>query len=409
MANFEYKARSRAGELVTGTLEAPTADGVAEQLLANGYVPVSVNELRQQSERIPLRSLQFGRGARIDLDDLVLFSRQMHTLIKAGVPIIRALRGLADTQKKPAMVKTLTSIVDDLETGRDLSQALANHPKVFPLLFSSMVQVGENTGQLDTAFLQLAGYLSLEKETRARVKAALRYPSFVIIAISVAIAIVSLFVIPAFEKVFRGFGAELPLATRILLGISNFTVSYWPYVLASGMLAFFGFRHYIQTEKGRLVWDRSKLRFPLVGSIILRATLARFSRAFAMGYGAGVPLVQALGFTARAVDNSFVGNKIDDIRISIERGDTLTRSAASTNLFTPLVLQMLSVGEETGAVDNMMLEVAEFYEREVDYDLKNLTSAIEPILIVFMGIMVLVLALGVFLPMWDLGSVARGG
>lgn len=407
MANFGYKARSRGGELVTGTIEAATADMVANQLLANGYVPVAVDELRQQSERIPLRSLQFGRGARIDLDDLVLFCRQMHTLIKAGVPIIRALRGLADTQKKPAMMKTLTAIVEDLETGRDLSQALANHPKVFPLLFSSMIQVGENTGQLDTAFLQLAGYLGLEKETRARIKSALRYPSFVVIAIAVAIAIVSLYVIPAFEKVFRGFGAELPLATRILLGVSGFAVSYWPHILATGLLAFFGFRQYIQTDSGRLVWDRSKLRFPLVGSIILRATLARFSRAFAMGYGAGVPLVQALGFTAKAVDNCFVGNKIDDIRISIERGETLTRSAASTNLFTPLVLQMLAVGEETGAVDNMMLEVAEFYEREVDYDLKNLTTAIEPILIVFMGIMVLVLALGVFLPMWNLGSIAR--
>lgn len=407
MANFAYKARSRGGELVTGTIEAATSDLVANQLLANGYVPVAVNELRQQSERVPLRSMQFGKGARVDLDDLVLFCRQMHTLIKAGVPIIRALRGLADSQKKPAMVKTLGNIVDDLETGRDLSQALANHPKVFPLLFSSMIQVGENTGQLDTAFLQLAGYLGLEKETRARIKAALRYPSFVILAIAVAIAIVSFYVIPAFEKVFRGFGAELPLPTRLLMWLSNFSISYWPHILAASLLAFVGFRHYIRTEKGRWNWDRNKLRFPLVGSIILRATLARFSRAFAMGYGAGVPLVQALGFTAKAVDNCFVGNKIDDIRISIERGETLTRSAAATNLFTPLVLQMLAVGEETGAVDTMMLDVAEFYEREVDYDLKNLTTAIEPVLIIFMGIMVLILALGVFLPMWNLGAIAR--
>ncbi len=350
---------------------------------------------------------KFERNGGVEIEDLILFCRQMHTLTKAGVPMIRALKGLTETARKPAMGRTLKAVCDDLESGRDLSGALARYPKIFPPLLTSMVQVGENTGKLDETFLQVATYLTMEKDTIDRVKQAMRYPTFVVVAISIAIAILSLFVIPTFEKVFKGFGAELPLPTRIILGISRFSVSYWPHILIILVLAFYGVRRWLRTDKGKYTWDKLKLRLPVVGSIILRATLTRFSRAFSMGFSAGVPLVQALSFTARAVDNSFVGERLEQMRNGIERGDTLTRSARSTGMFTPLVLQMLAVGEETGAVDQMLLEVAEFYEREVDYDLKNITSAIEPILIVFIGAMVLVLALGVFLPMWNLSQVVR--
>ena len=205
----------------------------------------------------------------------------------------------------------------------------------------------------------------------------------------------------------KGFHMQLPLPTRIILAISNFSVAYWPYLLVAGILAFFLIRRYLQTEKGRFKWDRAKLRLPIVGSILLRATLSRFARSFSMSFSAGVPLLQALGITARAVDNSYIESKLQQMGNGIERGDTLTNTAAGTEIFTPLVLQMLAVGEETGAIDTMLNDVAEFYEREVDYDLKNLTSAIEPILIVAIGGMVLVLALGVFLPMWNLTQIAH--
>jgi len=235
----------------------------------------------------------------------------------------------------------------------------------------------------------------------------LRYPTFVVIAISIAITIISLFVIPAFEKVFAGLGAELPLATRMLMGLSSFMQSYWYVLLGILVLAVFLTKRALKTERGLYIWDQYKLRIPLVGRILLRYTLARFSRGFNMSYTAGIPLSQALGFTSKAVSNSYIGEKIEQIRNGIERGDTLTRSATQTGIFTPLVLQMLAVGEESGSVDTMLNDVADFYEREVEYDLRNLSSAIEPILIIVIGAMVLVLALGVFLPMWNLGSTMR--
>jgi len=234
----------------------------------------------------------------------------------------------------------------------------------------------------------------------------MRYPTFVIIAIAIAMFIINMWVIPTFAKVFAGFGAELPLPTRILLSISEFTVNYW-YIIIGGILAsFFALRHYIRTEKGHWQWDRFLTRIPIVGSIVLRATLARFARSFSMSLSAGVPLVTGLALVSRAVDNVYVGGHIADMRNGIERGDTLTRTAANTEMFTPLIIQMLTVGEETGNVDEMLVEVADLYDREVDYDVKNLTSAIEPILIVFIGAMVLVLALGVFLPI--VGFSCRG-
>jgi MSHA biogenesis protein MshG len=328
----------------------------------------------------------------------------MYSLTRSGVPIIRALAGLIESSQNPRLRQVLAGVIDGLESGRDLSGSMAQYPDVFPSLITRMVQVGENSGNLEQAFEQLGAYLEFEKHTREQVKSALRYPTFVIIAIGVAIAILSLFVIPAFEKVFTSFGAELPLPTRIILAVSDFSVTYWAHILGGMAVAFFAFKRWRKTKSGAYRWDKFKLRLPIIGSILLRSTLARFARAFSMGYGSGVPLVQSLAFTARALENHYIGTKLDEMRNHLERGETLTRSAASLHIFTPLVLQMLSVGEETGSVDAMLNEVADFYEREVEYELKNLTSAIEPILIVVIGIMVLVLALGVFLPMWNLSS-----
>ncbi|PLX92006.1 MAG: MSHA biogenesis protein MshG [Desulfuromonas sp.] len=409
MPLFTYTARRPGGEQVTGELEMSTAAAVAGQLTENGLIPVRIEQGRGTTEKtskgfsLTLKK----RQKKVRLDDLILFCRQMYSLTRSGVPMMRSLHGLIESSQNPTLQKTLYGLIENLESGRDLSGAMAAYPTVFPNLMTRMVQVGESSGNLEESFRQLAEYLEFEKLTRERIKSALRYPTFVIVAIAIAMAILSLFVIPTFEKVFAGLGADLPLPTRIILGISNFSVSYWPYLLGLLIVAFFLLRSYLRTDQGAYRWDRYKLRLPIVGSILLRATLARFARAFSMGYGSGVPLVQALGYTARAIENRYLGEKLDDMRNQLERGDTLTRSAANLQIFTPLVLQMLAVGEETGSVDAMLLEVAGFYEREVEYDLKNLTSAIEPILIVIIGGMVLVLALGVFLPMWNLGALMR--
>lgn len=406
MPFFRYKARDTDGKLLEGQVEAASAEALAGQFQASNVIPINIEETTGKRD-LPISQRFKRRKTRVGLDDLILFCRQMYTLTAAGVPITRALRGLVDTARNQALGEALDEVVEELESGMELSGAFASHPKVFPPLLCRLVQVGEATGNLENVFLQLAVYFEREKDTINRVKAALRYPTFVLVAIFFAIMFISLFVIPAFEKVFSGMGAELPLATRILLGISGFMLQFWPLVIGLLVLLFVGVKQALKTERGRYLWDRYKLKIPLVGDIILRSTLVRFSRAFNMSYTAGVPLTQALGFTARGVGNAFVGEKIESIRNGVERGDTLTRSATQTGMFTPLVLQMLAVGEETGSVDTMLEDVAQFYEREVDYDLKNLSSAIEPIMIVIIGGMVLVLALGVFLPMWNLSSISK--
>ncbi|SDE03091.1 type II secretion system F family protein [Desulfuromonas thiophila] len=407
MPLYHYSAR-RAGQLVQGEIELASPAAVAAQLVENGLTPVRIAEAASRAGRTERSATGGLFQRRVRSEDLILFCRQMYALTRAGVPMLRALRGLMESSRNPRLRQALQGVIDGLESGRELSSALAAFPEVFPPLLTRMVQVGENSGNLEQAFEQLAQYLEFEKQTREQIKAALRYPTFVIVAIAIAISILTLFVIPAFEKVFASFGAQLPLATRIIMAVSHFARDWWPYIAGGLLLGSLLLRRYLRTVSGERLWDRLKLRLPLVGSILRRATLARFARAFAMGYGSGVPLVQALAYTARAIDNRYLGEKLEGMRNQLERGETLTRSAAASAIFTPLVLQMLAVGEESGSVDSMLLEVAGFYEREVAYELKNLTSAIEPVLIIIIGAMVLVLALGVFLPMWNLSSAMRG-
>jgi MSHA biogenesis protein MshG len=411
MPKFTYTARRGDGQQVNGELELASSAAVAEQLVDGGLIPITIKlggATQKDKSKARASGLTFlQRQKKVSSDDLILFCRQMFALTRSGVPMMRSLQGLIESAQNQLFKQSLQGVVESLEAGRELSVAMAGYPNVYPNLMVRMVQVGESSGKLEESFEQLATYLEFEKMTREQIKAAMRYPTFVIVAISIAMAILTLFVIPTFKKVFAGFGAELPLPTRIIMGISEFAVAYWPYILAAMFCTSFGVRRYVKTERGRWQWDKYKLRLPVVGSILLRSSLARFARSFAMGYGSGVPLVQALSYTSRAIENSYLGGKLNEMRNLLERGETMTRSAASLQIFTPLVLQMLAVGEETGSIDSMLLEVAGFYEREVQYELKNLTSAIEPILIVAIGGMVLVLALGVFLPMWNLSSVMK--
>jgi MSHA biogenesis protein MshG len=257
-------------------------------------------------------------------------------------------------------------------------------------------------------FLRLFDHLDFQQVMRNQVKAALRYPMFVIAAMVVAIAVVNIFVIPAFAKVFEGFGAELPLMTRVLLASSGFFTHYWWLMLLMLVGAVFFFRAWVATASGRHDWDRFKLRVPVAGKIVEKAALARFAASFALAMRSGVPIVQAMSVVAMTVDNDYVARKVEGMRDTIERGESVLRAAINAKVFTPVVLQMVAVGEESGSLDEMMEEVADMYQREVEYELKNLSAQIEPILIVFLGALVLVLALGIFLPIWDLGRVAMG-
>jgi MSHA biogenesis protein MshG len=344
--------------------------------------------------------------SKVRLVDLIQFSRQMHSMLRAGVPIFRAVTGLATTTGNRALAQTLNEVATGLESGHTLSDTLGRHPGVFSVFYVSLVRVGETSGKLSEIFHQLAIYLERDKNTRGKIKSALRYPTFVLSAIAIALAVISIWVIPAFSKLFGSFGAELPLPTRVLMAVSDFMLAYWPGLLLFLALLMVGARLYTGSEDGRYRWDKFKLRLPLVGSVIYQASLARFSHLFAMAMNSGVPLITALTVIAKALNNSYLEERILGMRGGIEHGKALSLTAANSGIFDPLVLQMLTVGEDSGTISELLTEVADYYEREVDYTTERLSAAIEPILTVVIGGLVLVMAMGIFLPMWNLASVA---
>lgn len=406
MPQFIYTARNNSGEALSGEIEGVDQNAVAAQLIRSGITPIEVSEVRQGRD-LGKQLKRWWYSRQPGIQDMIFLSRQMYTLMKAGVPIIRAINGLSDNLSNPRLVDTLRDVVHKLETGRELSAALAQHPQIFNHLFISMVRVGESTGNLDNAFLKLSEYLEREKETRERIRQAMRYPVIVLSFIAIAVIVINLFVIPQFANIFARFGADLPWQTKLLIASSNFMQGYWPHMLFVIGATVIWWRRYLKSEAGRYRWDRAKLRIPLIGKIVYEALLARFATGFGLTVRSGVPLIQGLNVTAHAVDNAYIGEKIQHMRIGIEKGDSLTRTAASTQMFTPLIIQMMQVGEETGSVDDMLDNVAGYYEREVDYKLKNLSSAIEPIMIIIVGALVFMLALGVFLPLWELSSVVK--
>lgn len=411
MPFFSYKGRDSGGALVHGVIEAADSSSVANQLAGDGVIPLDIQPHRAKpahSEPGPGQWLDRLRAPNIGHVDVLMFSRQMYTLLKAGVPIMGALKGLEQSTDNRSFARVIAEIQEGLDSGRPLAACLARHPRVFSHFYVAMVTVGELTGALERVFLRLFHHLEFEKAMREQIKSALRYPSFVLGTMAVALVIINLFVIPAFARVYQGMKAELPAMTRALIGFSDFMLSYWPVLLGGALGAALLARSFLGTVHGRLLWDRYKLRLPIAGTIVLKATLARFARSLSLALNAGVPAVQALTIVAQTVDNQHVGRSIDAMRIGVERGESILRTAAAAQVFTPVVLQMIAVGEESGALDDLMAEIAEMYQREVEYELASLSSQIEPVLIVGLGILVLILAIGVFLPIWDLGNVALG-
>jgi MSHA biogenesis protein MshG len=405
MAIFSYKGRSLRGEVVEGRLDADTVDQIAQRLLGAGITPIDIGLASERDSSLNKLWRSLG-GGKPKTTDLMMFSRQMHTITKAGVPMLRGLKGLQSSTHNDVLRDTLADIVSSLESGRDLGTSFARHPEIFPPLYVNMVRVGESTGTLDIAFMRLCDYLNTEQDVTDRVQSALRYPLMVVAAVILAIGIISVKVIPAFAPIFRSLGDNIPLPTRIIMGSSSLVQHYWWLMLLIAGLVFYGVRRYIHTDAGRFKWHRAKLRLPLFGSLVHEAILARVTRSFAICLSAGIPALQALGTIARTTGNDYVTEAILRLRDMVERGDSIGRAAATSGLFPPLVVQMISVGEETGELANLLSEVAEHYRRDVDYRLKNLSAVIEPVLIVAVGGVVLVLALGVFLPMWDMFAKA---
>ncbi|MFZ3219223.1 MAG: type II secretion system F family protein [Rhodoferax sp.] len=408
MAMYEWRGRNKRGEAVQGQLEAMTEGGVADQLSAIGVAPVHIALAPVAADGQAESWLDRLTRKPVVAEDIMVFSRQMYTLNKAGVPILRAFAGLQASATKPAMVDMLKDMRASLDQGRELSAAIARHADLFGAFYIAMIRVGEMTGRLTEVFLRLNEHMEFERDVRERIKQAVRYPIFVMVAMAIAVVILNIFVIPVFAKVFAGFNTQLPLITRGLLAFSGWMLAWWPLLLALVFVGVVLVRGYLRTPEGRYRWDARKIKLPIVGEIILKATLARFARSFALSSQSGVPLVQALTVVAQTVDNAYIGVRIEEMRDGIERGESISRCAAATGVFTPVVLQMIAVGEETGELDALLFEIAGMYERETDYSIKGLSAAIEPILLAVIAVLVLLLALGVFLPLWNMGQAAMG-
>jgi len=403
MPTYIYQARARDGQKISGQMEGQNIRAIASQLRSTGIIPIDISEKKSsQASKIANFQVSFGRPSSLNTQELIFFSRQLYTLLKASVPVMQALDGLKETTENPALKKIIANLRDSLDEGTDLTTALRRQSDVFPSLFVSLVHIGETTGRLAEVFDDLSTYLMKEKETRDQVKAALRYPMIVLTVVAIGMVIINVFVLPNFVKMFSSFGAELPLPTRILMSTSDFMISYWYLCIVIPFLMIYAFLKYINTSHGKMLWDHYMLHMPLFGPLIRQSAIMRFARSLSVTGKSGVPMEQALRVIAPSVGNVYMEKKINEMRAGVERGESITENAKRTGIFPGIVLQLFSVGEESGSLDEMIGEVADYYEREIAHSIKALTSAIEPIMAIFIAGIVLVMALGIFLPMISL-------
>ncbi|MBI2752895.1 MAG: type II secretion system F family protein [Betaproteobacteria bacterium] len=404
MPVFEYSGRNARGEAMQGQIESNSPQAVASWMMSAGITPITIKAHAEDTRPAWLREFLSPR-ALTDVD-LLLFTRQMGVMVKAGVPMMQALAAIQKSTRKPRLVRVLQVMRDDLDKGLELSSAIAHHPKFFNEYYVNMVKVGEGTGKLEEIFRRLFTQLEFEKHMKQKIKGAVRYPSFVMTAIVIGVAILNLYVIPVFAKVYAGFKVALPPLTQLLIGVSNFVVNYWWAIVAAVVLAVYAFRSWTGTRDGRYTWDKHKLKIPIIGSILVKGTVARFAMSLAIASKSGIPLMQAFTLVSRVVENAYYEQRILQMRDGVERGESMLRVAQSAGIFTPLELQMIAVGEETGEIDDMLEQVAKMYQDEVEYEVDRLSESLEPILIAAAAVLVLILLLGIFLPLWNLGQVA---
>lgn len=406
MPMFAYKGRNARGDLLEGRIESPSAQAVAVWMSAVGLTPIAINQQKGAGETPKWLADLVGQKKLTELE-LLLFTRQMGSLVRAGVPLMQALSGVQKSTAKQHIVDMLQAVRDDLDRGIELSGALGRHRASFNEFYVSMVKVGESSGQLDKIFSRLHEQIQFDMDMRRKLKAALRYPMFVCIALVVAIAIINIWVIPAFAVVYSQMKVELPLVTRILIGTSTFTLKYWWLVLTWIAALVIGYRVYAATTEGRRKLDELLLKIPIFGPIVNKTAMARYAFAFATASESGVPLVQAYTLTSKVVGNAYYERAILGMREGVERGESIYRVAQQARIFSALELQMISVGEETGRMDEMLRSISKMYQEEVDFEVSRLATTLEPILIAGLGVVVAVLMLAVFLPMWDLAQLAR--
>lgn len=400
MPIYEYRARDIKGALIKGTVDGSSMDAIAEQLSSQGYIPVKITE-KKTSFELPVI---FGR---VKYEDLIVFSRQLATLVTSGISFTRSLDTLEEQTKNKRLKEVIRSIRKDIEGGSSFSDALSKYPSVFPPLYVSMIRVGEEGGVLDEVLERLASLLEHEAQTRARIKTAVRYPVIVVIAICIAFIVLTSFVIPKFAAIYASAKVTLPWPTRVLILINVIISKYW-FLLLGGIAGIvLLIRYYLKTPSGSWQWDNIKLKLPIFGPLIHKTVMSRFSRVFSTLYRSGIPLISSLDIVAQTLGNQVISRAVGEIKNNVREGKGLATPMKTLGVFPPMVIQMVGVGEETGALDTMLNKVSDYYDLEVEYAIRNLATTLEPVLLLFIGGMVLFLALGIFLPIWDMISVIK--
>jgi len=404
VGEFEYKVRDKFGKLVTGVVEADSDKIAGSKLKQMGYTPISVKSKRGESEI----SRVFAGFQKIKFSDLNMFTRQLVSLQKAGLPLLTSLSSIRDQTHGGVLNPTLSMVIKDIEGGAHFSEALAKHPRVFDELYVNMVKAGEAGGMLDEVLERLAVLGEHEERTKTKIKTATRYPIIVICALAIGFLILTTFVIPRFANLFDQFNTTLPLPTRVLIWINYVITNFWWLILILAAGIAFSFNRFIKTEAGRFWWDGFKLKVPIFGPLFTKITMSRFARITGTLTKSGVPILHILDLTSRGVGNVVIARAIDNISASVNEGKGMSEPMKLSGMFPPAVVQMVSAGEATGKVDELLLHVSDYYDSQADYTISNLTASIEPILIFILGCGVLFIALAIFLPMWNLMSLFKG-
>ncbi|MHB1680846.1 MAG: type II secretion system F family protein [bacterium] len=396
MPTYIYRARDRFGKLVVGQIDAASLIAAEKNVENLKLIPLSVEEKSSisMSELIP--SFQS-----VSKKDIIIFSRQLATLYQSGVPISKSLTSLIEFTRNKKLKIILQEVKDDIESGQTLAKSLGRHPKIFSEIYVNMVEVGESTGLLYDVLVRIALLMEKEMTIKSKVKSATFYPKLVIAAIIIATAILIGFVIPKFAMLYSSFNVPLPLETRILVAVSNFFVNYWYIMLAIFAVLIISVKLYLNSVNGRLWWDEYKLKIPIFGSIFYKSMMGQFTRIFGLLFQSGIPVNRAFELIRNAVENKYFTKKIDELQEEITRGKSITQSFIDSKIFSPIIIQMISVGEETGHIDEMLNKVADYFDEDLDHQLSILQASIEPILLSIIFGMVLFLALAIYLPIID--------
>jgi MSHA biogenesis protein MshG len=403
MPNYQYKSRDKFGKEARGLMEGEDENSVAQKLIQMGFTPVSITEAREA-----IRGPKFsGSSIRVKFSELNMFTRQMATLQKAGLPILLALSALREQTENKIFKEVISQISRDIESGLSLSGALEKYPLIFDPLYLNMVASGEASGKLDQVLERLASLREHDQSIRLRIKSATRYPLIVVIAIIVGFVVLTTLVIPRYAKIYAQYTTALPLPTQILLGINYAVTKLWWLLIIAGVAAYFLFKQYINTKLGRFTWDSFKLKIPIFGPLFLKLSISRFTRITGTLMRSGIPILKILDISSGSTGNVVVSKAIQNIKNNVAEGKGMAEPMKISGLFPPIVTQMVAVGEETGKLDDLLIHVADYYDEQVDYTVNNLTSLIEPILIFVLGLAVLFMALGIFLPMWNLMSIFK--